>query len=223
MANIQALTVSNAERWKDAKLTRGPEFTPVANRLVAAKERYSTIQRMTGVPWWVIAVIHERESSQDFSTNLAQGDPWNKVSTHQPKGRGPFSSFEAAAVDALVNCAPYAGRWKDWTSGGTMTLLEQYNGLGYANRGLPSPYLWSGTDQYSKGKYVADGVFDPDVVDKQLGCAGLIMAMQAIDHTIHFADPPPDIPAPEIVSQQPASGGFFNALNNAVLSVFKRS
>jgi hypothetical protein len=35
--------------------------------------------------------------------------------------------------------------------GGALTLLEQYNGLGYANRGLPSPYIWSGTDRYLKG------------------------------------------------------------------------
>jgi lysozyme family protein len=222
MTNIQSLTSLNAQRWAEAKLTRGPEFSPVAKRLAAQKDRYSVIQRMTGVPWWVIAVIHERESSQDFATNLAQGDPWNTVSTHTPKGRGPFSSFEAAAVDALVNCAPYASRWKDWTAGGTMTLLEQYNGLGYANRDLPSPYIWSGTDQYTKGKYIADGVFDPNAVDKQLGCAGMIMAMQAIDQTIHFADAVPKEPL-AAVPQQPASSGFFNALNNAVLSVFKRS
>lgn len=30
-----------------------------------------------------------------------------------------------------------------------LAKLEQYNGLGYAARGRPSPYIWSGTDQYS--------------------------------------------------------------------------
>lgn len=67
-----------------------------------------------------------------------------------------------------------------------MTLLEQYNGLGYAAKGLPSPYVWSGTDQYRSGKYVADHVFDPNVVDNQLGCAGLIKAMMLIDPSIVF-------------------------------------
>ena len=28
---------------------------------------------------------------------------------------------------------------EDWSPGGTMTLLEQYNGLGYASRVYPSP------------------------------------------------------------------------------------
>jgi lysozyme family protein len=65
-----------------------------------------------------------------------------------------------------------------------LTLLERYNGLGYAIRGVPSPYVWSGTDQYKSGKYIADHVYDPNAVDKQLGCAGLLLAMIALDSTI---------------------------------------
>lgn len=65
-------------------------------------------------------------------------------------------------------------------------MLEQYNGLGYASRGRASPYIWSGTDQYVSGKYVRDGVYDPSAVDQQLGCAGLLMAMMALDPTITF-------------------------------------
>ncbi len=80
------------------------------------------------------------------------------------EGRGPFASFEDAAVDALKNCSPYAAKNTDWSVGGLLTMLEQYNGLGYFNKVLPSPYIWSGTDQYVS-KYVADGVFDPNVVD----------------------------------------------------------
>ena len=30
---------------------------------------------------------------------------------------------------------------------------------------------WAATDQYSSGKYTSDGVYDPNVVDRQLGCA----------------------------------------------------
>ncbi len=116
--------------------------------------------------------------------SIAQGDFFDSKSIHVPAGRGPFESWEDAAVDALVNCAPYAARNKDWSIGGILTLLEQYNGLGYASKGLPSPYVWSGTDAYVAGKYVADHVFDPKAVDKQLGCAGLILAMAAIDASV---------------------------------------
>jgi lysozyme family protein len=237
--NLASLTAANASRWARAGLTRAPEFGPVATRLVNAKPRYQIISAQTGVPWFVIAVIHEREASQRFDRQLGQGDPLNRVSTHDPKGRGPFATFEAAALDALVKCGPYAARWTDWTAGGAMNLLEQYNGIGYAMKGLPSPYVWSGTDQYRSGKYVADHVFDPNVVDKQLGCAGLILAMQAIDPSIQFGKPtgavaltPPGKPnlavapaAPRLTTpsiSNPAAGSVGAKIAGWLAALFKR-
>lgn len=234
MTDLNALKAANTRRWDIAKLTRGPEFTPVAKRLVAAKERYLAVSAKTGIPYPFIAVTHQRESSQNWSRSLAQGDPWNQRSTHVPAGRGPFASWEEAAYDALVNCGPYAARNKDWSIGGLLTLLEQYNGLGYVNRGLPSPYIWSGTDQYKRGKYVADGVFDPNAVDKQLGCAGLIMAMMSLDPTITFTGaaitqtttlPPKPVPAPapakpSVTNPSPGSIGAFIA--SIFAAIFKR-
>jgi lysozyme family protein len=188
MTDIVALEAVNANRWAAAKPTR--DFSGVARHLVApdAKARYLFVSAKTGVPWAAIAVIHERECSQDWTRSLAQGDPWNRVSVYVPAGRGPFESWEEAAIDALVNCAPFTARNKDWSIGGTLTKLEEYNGLGYAARGKPSPYIWSGTDQYSCGKYVRDGVYDPEAVDGQLGCAGLLLAMMALDPAITFTD-----------------------------------
>lgn len=185
MTDLVKLKGANERRWSAAQLTRGPEFLPVAKRLAATKARYQAVEAKTGVPWPFIAVTHERESSQNWQKSLAQGDPIDRPSIHVPAGRPP-GTWEAVAIDALMNCGPYAARNKDWSIGGLLTLLERYNGIGYANRGLPSPYLWSGTDQYRSGKYVADGVFDPNAVDKQLGCAGLILAMVALDPTITF-------------------------------------
>jgi lysozyme family protein len=230
MVDLARLIAANAARWKNAKPTRGPEFTKIAPKLVAAKARYQAVEAKTGVPWFVIAVIHQRESSQNWSMSLAQGDPWSSVSTHVPKGRGPFPSWEAAADDALSVCHPYAARWKDWSVGGTLCLLEQYNGLGYAAKGLPSPYIWSGTDQYVTGKYVSDGVFDPDAVDKQLGCAGLILTMQAFDPSITFGGvvaPRPDapLPAPEAKPDPiPAKAAFSWAkfLTDLFNAIFKK-
>ncbi|MGY4224313.1 lysozyme family protein [Bradyrhizobium sp. USDA 4503] len=189
MVDLTALKRANDSRWSHARITRASStFTQVATRLVApaAKARYLAVASRTGVPWFVIAVIHERECSQSWAGSLAQGDPWNKRSVHVPAGRGPFKSWEDCAVDALVNCAPYAARNKDWSIGGILTLLEQYNGLGYASRGRPSPYIWAGTDQYVSGKYVRDGVYDPNAVDQQLGCAGMLQAMMRLDASIKF-------------------------------------
>ena len=238
MTDFAALRSANAKRWANARLTRN--FSLVAKHLVIPDVilRYQAVAAKTGVPWAVIAVIHERESSQDWAASLAQGDPWNRVSVHVPKGRGPFKSWEEAAIDALLSCPPFAARNKDWSIGGTLALLETYNGTGYAKRGMPSPYIWAGTDQYKSGKYIRDGVFDPDVVDSQLGCAGLLMAMMTFDSTITFSgvtiDPyhTPIIPQPTAPSfpklspiSSPATGLVGAVIASAfstIFSIFKR-
>jgi lysozyme family protein len=233
MTDIVALKATNAHRWANAKLTRN--FSTVAARLVAGKTRYQAVSAKTGVPWEFIAVTHEREASQNWNTQLGQGDPLNRVSVHVPAGRGPFRTWEDGAVDALVNCPPHAARNKDWSIGGLLTTLEEYNGLGYASRGVPSPYVWSGTNQYRSGKYVRDGVYDPSVVDQQLGCAGLLMAMATLDHSITFDGKPPpiiilppnllppDVPKPP--PSQPAYSSvssFVASIISSILSLFRK-
>lgn len=220
MTDLNALKSANATRWSRAKLTRN--FALVARHLTDGKARYQVVSKQTGVPWPFIAVAHERESSQDWTASLAQGDRWDQVSQHVPAGRGPFKSWEEAAVDALVNCAPHAARNKDWSIGGTLTMLEQYNGLGYASRGRPSPYIWSGTDQYVSGKYVRDGVYDAATVDVQLGCAGLLMAMMAIDPTITFTGAVITPPTKPVLVPTPAPVSFWARVLSLILSIFKR-
>lgn len=170
------LLQKNKERWEKCKVhaSRGPAFESIAKRIVANKAVYVDIEKATGVPWWFIGMVHYRESNLDMSTNIANGQKFNKKTTIVPKGRGPFKSFKEAAIDALVNCAPYAAKNKDWSAAGALTKYEEYNGLGYYNKGIPSPYVWSGTDQYVSGKYVRDHVFDPNVVDSQMGGAGIL-------------------------------------------------
>jgi len=54
--------------------------------------------------------------------------------------------------------------------------LEAYNGWGY--RGLqspiPTPYLWSFSNHYTRGKYVADGKYSPTATSQQCGAAVLL-------------------------------------------------
>lgn len=178
------LKVKNKQRWDNMHISaqKGPLFKAVADRLIFQKPRYEAVSKALAekgytIPWEFIAVAHQREASGDFTKYLGNGQPLNKKTTIVPKGRGPFASWEEGAIDALLNAAPYAAKNKDWSIGGTLTKLEEYNGLGYASKGLPSPYVWAGTDQYSAGKYVRDGVYDPNHVDTQLGCAGLLKFM----------------------------------------------
>nr|WP_249153532.1 hypothetical protein [Bradyrhizobium diazoefficiens] len=196
-------------------------------RLYKARTRYQAVERETGVPWPAIAVIHQRESSQDWKASLAQGDPWSRVSVHVPAGRGPFASWEAAAIDALVKCPPFLARHKDWSIAAALTALETYNGIGYAARGVPSPYLWSGTNQYRIGKYVRDGVYDPGKVDAQLGCAALLIALMEIDPEISLAATKsarsPAVADPVSPSlANPSKGSIGAFVVNLVKTIFRR-
>lgn len=192
MTNIPFLIQANQKRWDICKVTpsRLNEVNATAMKLCGkyAKDQYLELEKATGVPWYIIAVIHEREGDQNFNTSLAQGDPWRVVSRHVPRGRGPFKSFFDAGVDSLVRCPPYASRWRDWTPGGALTLLEEYNGLGYEiYHNESSPYNWGATNQEMWGKYTSDGSYSSHAWDTQLGCAAMLKQMMVIDPTITFA------------------------------------
>lgn len=168
--------MKNLERWKAMHIpaAKGPAFAKAADLIKANKDKYQAVEKLTGVPWQVIGVIHYRESNCDFDTYLGNGQSLHRKTTIVPKGRGPFNVWEDGAVDALKNAPPKTALNKDWSIGGTLDKLEEYNGLGYRQMGIPSPYIWAGTDQYISGKYVKDHVYDAHTVDSQLGCAGIL-------------------------------------------------
>lgn len=143
-----------------------------AKKSLAQKARYEKVVQGTKIPWYVVAVIHMRESSFNFKTHLHNGDPLSARTTHVPAGRPktgkPPFTWEESAKDALR----YDGldTITDWSIPHMAYELECYNGKGYMFKDRPSPYLWSGTDQYKSGKFIRDNVYDPATVDKQLGC-----------------------------------------------------
>jgi lysozyme family protein len=172
--------VRNDYESKYQSLTVRPEFARQAETVVARitkhRPRYEAVSRTTKVPWTVIAAIHNLECSGRFDCHLHNGDPLRRRTVNVPagrprNGRAPFT-WEASATDALE----YDGftSWTDWSIGGTLYKLEGYNGMGYRKRGIPTPYLWSGSQHYTRGKYVADGRFDPSAVSSQVGAAVLL-------------------------------------------------
>jgi lysozyme family protein/peptidoglycan hydrolase-like protein with peptidoglycan-binding domain len=171
-----------AKWWDTATITKPSEVAATAKRLVAAKARYQSVEAKTGVPWWVIAAIHEREASQDWNSQLAQGDPLNQVSTHVPKGMGPFKTWEEGAIAALKH--DDLTSVSDWRLEKALYQQEKYNGVGYYNKGIPSPYVWAGTSVQKPGKWIRDHVWDDNYMDKQLGCAAMLKGMMAIDPSI---------------------------------------
>jgi len=165
-----------------------------AAELLHNKSIYQEIEALTHVPWFFIGLCHDRERHFNLNTYLGNGQDLDRVTTIVPKGRGPFlgpNAFVNGAVDAL-RIQKLVGA-TDWSLTRTLFRLEAFNGFGYHSRGVNSPYLWSGSTVYGppeerKGKFVADGVFDPDKLDPQIGVAVVLKELMALDGSISFED-----------------------------------
>jgi lysozyme family protein len=175
-----------AKQWDAMTINPGrlDEFTKEAQFAVDNKVFYRAVEDATGVLWPHVAVIHRRESDGDFHTYLGNGDPLDKPTRHVPRGRGPFKSFLEGAIDAL-NLDGLMDV-TDWRLEKVLYYCEIFNGTGYNNHGVSSPYVWGGTNQQDRGKYVSDGEFDPDVMDSQPGCAPLLYMIAKLDPSVQF-------------------------------------
>lgn len=152
-----------------------PTALAVARKIAANRSRYEPAAQATGVPWFLIGILHERESSLNFATYLGDGEPLDHPTHNVPKGRGPFKDFTTGAIDALVHEG--FDKVTDWSIGAMLFHIEEFNGEGYHNHGMPSPYVFAGSNWYSKGKYDVDGHFNATLVDTQLGGAVMLTAL----------------------------------------------
>ncbi len=150
------------------------------------RNRYEEVSQATNMPAELIAALHWRESSANFNTYLHQGDPLGRPAVNIPNNIPVFYEWEEAAKHAL-NMDYHKNRQEDLeinqdtqNPNALATYAETYNGLGYFQRGVPSPYVYSGTDQYMSGKYVADGQYRSGTVDQQIGVMPLLGALDAI-------------------------------------------
>jgi lysozyme family protein len=178
-----------AKQW-DAMIInsdRVHEFEVEAHFAITHKSIYQEIEKASGVTWPHIAVIHRREGNADFNTYLGNGQRLDKKTTEVPEKRGPFlgpNAFFNGAIDALK--LDGLTSIKDWRIEKELYFSELFNGPGYDMRGLPSPYIWGGTNIQKRGKYIADRKFDPNKLDPQPGCAPLLWMIAKLDPTITF-------------------------------------
>jgi lysozyme family protein len=181
-------------------------------RITASKARYQKVGKALGIPWYVVGIIHSLEASGDFTKHLHNGDPLTARTTHVPAGRpktgNPPFTWEASAIDALRGRGLNA--WKDWSPAGTLFQLEGYNGFDYRDHhpGVPSPYLWSFSNHYTRGKYVADGRFSPTAVSQQCGAAILLKRLAAANLRVAIPGPRvlqlsnPRVTGPDVLEAQ---------------------
>ena len=118
------------------------------------------------------------ESSMNFKRHLHNGDPLSGRTIRVPAGRPlagtPPFTWDESASDALI--LRKINQWKDWTIEGTLYQIEGYNGWGYRlhHPSVLSPYLWSFSNHYIKGKYIADGTWSDTAISNQCGAAVLL-------------------------------------------------
>lgn len=164
-------------RYKDAASEKSAR--QFAQTAITNQGRYSAVGQPLGIPWWFIAGIHLLESSFNFRTHLHNGDKLTartfRVPAKRPQGGSPPFTWEFSAADALSG-KDLAGR-SDWSLARALYRWEAYNGFGYRKRAIATPYLWSFSTNYTKGKFIGDGVFSAAAVSQQCGAAVLLKAL----------------------------------------------
>lgn len=194
MPTYQELKPEYEQLWASLKIKpdKLAAVTDIVETILLTKNRsrYEAVQAEVGVPWMVIACIHSLEASLSFKGHLHNGDPLTARTVRVPAGRpktgSPPFTWEESAVDALK--MKQTSEISGWSIPECLFYFERYNGWGYrTGKGRDttppkrSPYLWSYTNQYQKGKYVADSKFDKNAVSKQAGTAAILRVL--IDST----------------------------------------
>lgn len=173
------------------------EIDTVLAKLLPGQLVYRAVSNSVNkdMPWWIVCLEHAMEAGakqRPFNYHLHCGDSLTGRTFHVPKGRPLFNpghgtnppstknpyTFQESAIDAM-KLAGY-DKQADFSLGKILYDFEKFNGLGYRkyHPEVNSPYLWSFTSLYSKGKYVGDGKWDSSAVSEQPGCAAYLIRMK---------------------------------------------
>jgi lysozyme family protein len=151
-------------------------------RLASFRARYQALGARLEIPWYFIGLVHTMESACNFGCHLHNGDRLTERTTHVPANRPPAEvgdppfTWEVSATDALKSQQLHVK--SDWSVPAVLFRLEKYNGWGYRFKSLATPYLWSFSDRYIAGKYIADGQFDPTARSDQCGAAVILKRLE---------------------------------------------
>jgi len=162
------------------------ELTRICTDIKAHQTTYEAVSTAVwGAPdyWWYVGITDQMEAGGGADRYLGNGQPLDRVTTEVPAGRGPFPDFVAGAVDALrgikapTSVSQAAYNW------------EGFNGWGYLTKPIEDPYLASFSNCYTKGKYVADHVYDPEAVSGQAGALTILKVLMPA-YSPHGPAPP---------------------------------
>lgn len=174
---FEAISREFATLWDSMEITRDETvMRKTVERILSCRPAYEEVEKLTGVPWYVIGIMDMREGGGGARKHLHNGDslkrPTVQVPAKRPPGPGPFT-FCQSACDALA--IKGLDKLRDWSVERMAYEFERFNGFGYRQyRGIRSPYLWGGSNHQERGKYIADGKYSKAVMDPQHGCMPLL-------------------------------------------------
>ncbi|WP_158621632.1 LysM peptidoglycan-binding domain-containing protein [Corallococcus aberystwythensis] len=168
----------NTRKAAKAQISTDPryaaELRTISNLSPEKRKLIDEVARKADLPPALVAGIWYREASLKNGVYLHNGQELGKTTTIVPKG--VFfrkDQFVDAAVDALRKHSKdqkaLGLHYNSTDTGAMASYAEAYNGFGYRNKGVTTPYAFAGTDQYKGGMYVKDGDFRANVYDKRLG------------------------------------------------------
>lgn len=152
------------------------------DKILQYKSRYQAAAEPLGIPWYFVGIIHSMECSMSFSRHLHNGDPLTARTIQVPSGRPkvgmPPFSWEESAIDALNS--HNLSQIDEWSLARILYEFERYNGWGYRlyHSHVYSPYLWSCSNHYTTGKYIADGTWSDTAGSQQIGAAVLLRRLE---------------------------------------------
>jgi lysozyme family protein len=184
--SLSALQQMQLTRWNAAAVRKEKLHAVQATvaQIQRNQARYAAVEKKTGVPWQVIACIHNMECSLSFSLGLYCGDPLTARTRNEPRGLptaaqagNPPFQWELVAILALQYDKLDKKSWGEIYD--ALQAIEAYNGTGYEqyHKDVPTPYLWSWTTLYTKGKYIADGKWSSTAISAQCGVVPLLKVM----------------------------------------------
>jgi lysozyme family protein len=180
----QALGAEYLDLFETLEINRNrfDDVDQIVDKVVLNKAIYEEVSDKANAPWFFIAAIHNMESSLRLDRHLHNGDPLTARTRHVPAGRpvggNPPFAWQESALDALK--LRRIDRIENWTLEQILYQLEGYNGWGYRlhHQHVKSPYLWSFSNQYTRGKYIADGTWSDTAVSRQCGAAVLVKRLE---------------------------------------------
>jgi len=209
---------TNEKIWTVSKIR--PERLGAVNQHVNTimnnKARYKAAEALCGVPWFVIGILHGLEADYNFHTILANGDPLGTPTHHEPRGLIAHTWEEGVVISFTHEKYMHLTGWNLLSL--ILDRIEAYNGMGYRNiYHVPSPYLYSFTNVYTRGKYDTDEHFNPWSVSQQCGAVAILLRMVQLN----ILTVQGNTMIETVTASVPANGTTgLNTANSAILSAF---